>query len=73
MRTLSSSTQEEIDSPLDDMDFSLFEELNMDYFSNSKGPVERCICGDGIHKRNVHDVVHVRGFTRSPIAQNMIQ
>ena len=40
---------------------------------NSKGPVERCSCDGGIDKRDVHDVVHVRGFPRSPIEQTMIQ
>ena len=72
-RTLSSSAQEEIDSLFDGTSFSLFEELNMDYFRNSKGPVERCSCDGGIDKRNVHDVVHVRGFLRSPIVQTVIQ
>ena len=70
-RTLSSCTQEEIDSLFDDADLSLFEELDMEYFGNSKGPVERCSCDGGIDKRSVHDVVHVRGFTRIPIAQDM--
>ena len=72
-RTLSSSTQEEIDSLFNDTDFSLFEELNMEYFRNSKRPVERCSCDGGIDNGNVHDVVRVRGFTRSSIAQNVIQ
>ena len=49
----------------------MFKELNMDFLSTSKGPVERCLCGGGIDKRSVHDVVHVRGFTRIPIAQDM--
>ena len=72
-RTLSSSAQEEIDSLFDGTSFSFFEELNMDYFRNSKGPVERCLCDRSIDKRNEHDVVHVRGFPRSPIEQIMIQ
>ena len=41
----------------------------MDYFRNSKGPVERCSCDGGIDKRNVHDVVHVLEVP----AQKMIQ
>merc|ERR1711916_111422 len=63
-RTLSSSTQAtiEIDSLFDGIDFSLslpkarFEELNMDYFRNSMGPVEKCLRDSGIDKRNVHDL-----------------
>merc|ERR1712065_89952 len=80
-RTLSSSTQAtiEIDSLFDGIDFSLslskarFEELNMDYFRNSMGPVEKCLRDSGIDKRNVHDVVLVGGSTRIPIVQKMIQ
>ena len=70
-RTLSSSSQKEIDSLFDDTDSSLSEELNMDYFRSSKRPVGRCSCDGGTDKRNVHAVVHVRGFTRIPIAQDM--
>ena len=73
IRTLSLSTQEEIHSLFDDTFFTLFEELNVDYFRNSKGLVERCSCDGGIDERMVYDIVHVRVFTRSPIAQNMIQ
>merc|ERR1719324_278149 len=70
-RTLSSSTQAtiEIDSLFDGIDFSCtlsrarFEELNMDYFRNSMGPVEKCMKDSGIDKRNVHEVVLVGGFT----------
>merc|ERR1719333_372916 len=55
-RTLSSSTQAtiEIDSLFDGIDFSCtlsrarFEELNMDYFRNSMGPVEKCMKDSGI-------------------------
>merc|ERR1712012_182220 len=80
-RTLSSSTQAtiEIDSLFDGIDFSLslskarFEELNMDYFRNSMGPVEKCLRDSGIDKRNVHDVVLAGGSTRIPIVQKMIQ
>jgi L1 cell adhesion molecule like protein len=80
-RTLSSSTQAtiEIDSLFEGIDFSCslsrarFEELNMDYFRNSMGPVEKCIRDSGIDKRNVHDVVLVGGSTRIPKVQAMIQ
>ena len=49
------------------------KELNMDYLRNSKGPLERRSGDGGIDMRSVHDVVHVRAFTRSPIAQSVIQ
>merc|ERR1719468_386195 len=80
-RTLSSSTQAtiEIDSLFDGCDYSCslsrarFEELNMDYFRNSMGPVEKCLRDSGIDKRNVHEVVMVGGSTRIPKVQSMIQ
>merc|ERR1712036_131406 len=80
-RTLSSSTQAtiEIDSLFDGIDYSCslsrarFEELNMDYFRNSMGPVEKCLRDSGIDKRNVHEVVLVGGSTRIPKVQAMIQ
>merc|ERR1711912_209570 len=80
-RTLSSSTQAtiEIDSLFDGIDLSCtlsrarFEELNMDYFRNSMGPVEKCLRDSGIDKKNVHEVVLVGGSTRIPKVQSMIQ
>merc|ERR1711865_795521 len=80
-RTLSSSTQAtiEIDSLCDGIDFSCslsrarFEELNMDYFRNSMGPVEKCMRDSGIDKKGVHEVVLVGGSTRIPKVQAMIQ
>ena len=45
----------------------------MEYFRRSMGSVEKCLCGSGIDKRNVHDVVLVGGFTRNSIMQEMIQ
>jgi len=80
-RTLSSSTQAtiEIDSLFEGIDYSCslsrarFEELNMDYFRNSMGPVEKCLRDSGIDKRNVHEVVMVGGSTRIPKVQSMIQ
>jgi len=80
-RTLSSSTQAtiEIDSLFDGCDYSCslsrarFEELNMDYFRNSMGPVEKCLRDSGIDKKNVHEVVMVGGSTRIPKVQQLIQ
>ncbi|CAK9095747.1 unnamed protein product [Durusdinium trenchii] len=80
-RTLSSSTQAtiEIDSLFEGIDYSCslsrarFEELCMDYFRNSVGPVEKCLKDSGIDKKSVHDVVLVGGSTRIPKVQSMIQ
>ena len=78
---MSSSTQAiiEIDSLIDRIDFSLslskarFEELNIENFRNSVGPVEKCLCDSGIDKRNVLVVVLIGGSTRIPVVQKMIQ
>jgi len=80
-RTLSSSTQAtiEIDSLFDGIDFSCtlsrarFEELNMDYFRNSMGPVEKALKDSGIDKKGIHEIVLVGGSTRIPKVQAMIQ
>merc|ERR1712227_48820 len=80
-RTLSASTQAtiEIDSLFDGIDYSCslsrarFEELNMDYFRNSMGPVEKCMRDSGIDKKNVHEMVLVGGSTRIPKVQSMLQ
>merc|ERR1712232_13636 len=63
----------------DGIDFSCtlsrarFEELNMDYFRNSMGQVEKCLRDSGIDKKNVHEEVLVGGSTRIPKVQSMIQ
>eukprot|EP00928_Gymnodinium_smaydae_P023364 TRINITY_DN19312_c1_g2_i1.p1 TRINITY_DN19312_c1_g2~~TRINITY_DN19312_c1_g2_i1.p1 ORF type:complete len:643 (-),score=167.23 TRINITY_DN19312_c1_g2_i1:199-2127(-) len=80
-RTLSSSTQAviEIDSLYDGIDYQCtlsrarFEELNMDYFRSTMGPVEKCLRDSGIDKKDVHEVVLVGGSTRIPKVQQMIQ
>jgi len=79
-RTLSSSTQAtiEIDSLFEGIDFSCnlsrarFEELNMDYFRNSMGPVEKCLRDSEIDKKNVHEIVLVGGSTRIPKVQQLL-
>ena len=43
-----------------------FEELNMDYFRNAMGPVEKALRDSGIDKKNVHEIVLVGGSTRIP-------
>merc|ERR1712167_521742 len=80
-RTLSSSTQAtiEIDSLFEGIDYSCslsrarFEELNMDYFRNSMGPVEKALKDSGLDKKAIHDIVLVGGSTRIPKVQAMIQ
>jgi len=80
-RTLSSSTQAtiEIDSLYEGIDFSCtisrarFEELNMDYFRNSMGPVEKALRDSGVDKKNVHEIVLVGGSTRIPKVQQLLQ
>ena len=80
-RTLSSSTQAtiEIDSLVDGIDYSCalsrarFEELCMDYFRSSLGPVEKVLRDGGIDKKQVDEVVLVGGSTRIPKVQQLIQ
>jgi len=80
-RTLSSSTQAtiEIDSLFDGCDYSMnlsrarFEELCMDYFRNSMGPVEKALKDSGLDKKSIHDIVMVGGSTRIPKVQQLIQ
>jgi len=80
-RTLSSSTNATvvIDSLFEGIDYespisrARFEELNMDYFRNSMGPVEKVLRDSGIDKRNVHEVVMVGGSTRIPKVTQLIQ
>jgi len=80
-RTLSSSTNATvvIDSLFEGIDYETpisrarFEELNMDYFRNSMGPVEKVLRDSGIDKRNVHEVVMVGGSTRIPKVTQLIQ
>merc|ERR1712182_67754 len=80
-RTLSSSTQAtiEIGSLFDGIDYSCslsrarFEELCMDYFRNSMGPVEKALRDSGLDKKAIHDIVLVGGSTRIPKVQSLIQ
>ncbi|EER12210.1 heat shock protein 70, putative [Perkinsus marinus ATCC 50983] len=80
-RTLSSSTQAtiEIDSLFEGIDYNCtlsrarFEELCMDYFRNTMGPVEKVLRDAGIDKRSVNEIVLVGGSTRIPKVQSMIK
>jgi heat shock protein 1/8 len=80
-RTLSSSTQAtiEVDSLAEGSDYSCqlsrarFEELCMDYFRSTLGPVEKVLKDSGMDKRQISDVVLVGGSTRIPKVQQLIQ
>merc|ERR1711953_792279 len=69
----------EIDSLFDGINFSCtlsrarFEELNMDYFRNSMGPVEKCMRDGGVDKKNIHEVVLVGGSTRIQSVQRAVK
>lgn len=80
-RTLSSSTQAyiEIDSLFEGIDYSTtisrarFEEMNMDFFRKTMGPVERVLRDSGMSKDRVTEVVLVGGSTRIPKIQDMLK
>eukprot|EP00929_Paragymnodinium_shiwhaense_P022182 TRINITY_DN1423_c0_g1_i4.p1 TRINITY_DN1423_c0_g1~~TRINITY_DN1423_c0_g1_i4.p1 ORF type:complete len:637 (+),score=189.85 TRINITY_DN1423_c0_g1_i4:46-1956(+) len=80
-RTLSASTQAqiEIDSLYDGIDYTVtlsrarFEELCMDYFKESMGPVEKCMRDSGLDKRKINEVILVGGSTRIPKVQQLLQ
>lgn len=80
-RTLSSSTQAsiEIDSLYEGMDFytsitrARFEELNIDLFRGTLGPVEKAMQDAKMDKSQIHDIVLVGGSTRIPKIQKLLQ
>merc|ERR1712078_174202 len=67
------------DSLFDGVDYNCnisrarFEELCMDYFRNSLGPVEKAMRDSGLDKKAIHDIVLVGGSTRIPKVQGLIQ
>jgi heat shock protein 1/8 len=79
-RTLSSSTTAsiEIDSLFEGIDFNTqisrarFEELNMDYFRGTLGPVEQALRDAKLDKRAIEEVVLVGGSTRIPKIQQLL-
>jgi len=79
-RTLSSSTTAslEIDSLFEGIDFNTqisrarFEELNMDFFRNTIGPVEQALRDSKLQKRDIEEVVLVGGSTRIPKVQQLL-
>ncbi|CAF4221879.1 unnamed protein product [Rotaria sp. Silwood2] len=79
-RTLSSSTTAsiEIDSLFDGIDFNTqisrarFEELNMDMFRSTIGPVEQALRDAKLQKHDIEEVVLVGGSTRIPKVQQLL-
>merc|ERR1711964_507217 len=80
-RTLSANTTAtiEIDSLADGIDFSLtlsrakFEDMNLNYFKNSMGPVEKVLKDAGCAKDSVTEIVLVGGSTRIPKVQSLLK
>ncbi|GBM50316.1 Heat shock protein 70 B2 [Araneus ventricosus] len=80
-RTLSSSAEAtiEIDALFDGVDFyskisrARFEELCMDFFRSTLGPVERALSDAKLDKSRIHDVVLVGGSTRIPKIQKLLR
>jgi endoplasmic reticulum chaperone BiP len=80
-RTLSSqqSVKIEIESFHNGLDFSesltraKFEDLNIDLFRKTMGPVERVIKDAGLTKRDIDEIVLVGGSTRIPKVQQLLK
>jgi len=80
-RSLSNSHQQriEIESFFDGVDLSetitraKFEELCMDLFKKTLGPVERVLDDSGLKKNQVDELVLVGGSTRIPKVQQLLQ
>ena len=80
-RALSSQHQVrvEIESLFDGIDFSepltraRFEELNMDLFKKTMGPVKKALEDAGLKKTDINEIVLVGGSTRIPKIQQMLK
>merc|ERR1712107_884304 len=80
-RTLSASAQAniEIDSLFEGIDFytsitrARFEELCSDLFKNTLEPVEKALRDAKLDKSSINDIVLVRGSTRIPKVQKLLQ
>ena len=80
-RTLSSSAEAtvEIDSLHEGIDFyskitrARFEELNMDLFKNTLGPVEQALNDAKMSKSQIDEIVLVGGSTRIPKVQKLLE
>jgi heat shock protein 5 len=80
-RALSSQHQVrvEIESLVDGIDFSepltraSFEELNMDLFKKTMGPVKKALEDAGLKKTDIHEIVLVGGSIRIPKVQQLLK
>ncbi|XP_057512984.1 luminal-binding protein 5-like [Actinidia eriantha] len=80
-RALSSQhqTRVEIESMVDGIDFSepltraRFEELNMDLFRKTMGPVKKAMEDAGLKKSDIDEIVLVGGSTRIPKVQQLLK
>uniref|UniRef100_A0A0C9QQU9 TSA: Wollemia nobilis Ref_Wollemi_Transcript_13672_2446 transcribed RNA sequence n=1 Tax=Wollemia nobilis TaxID=56998 RepID=A0A0C9QQU9_9CONI len=80
-RALSSQHQirVEIESLFDGKDFSepltraRFEELNMDLFKKTMGPVKKALEDANLKKTDIHEIVLVGGSTRIPKVQQLLK
>merc|ERR1711998_373766 len=69
----------EVEALFDGVDFSetltraRFEELNMDLFKKTLGPVEKVMSDAGLKKNEVDEIVMVGGSTRIPQVQQLIK
>lgn len=80
-RALSSQHQVrvEIESLFDGTDFSepltraRFEELNMDLFKKTMGPVKKALEDAGLKKSDINEIVLVGGSTRIPKVQELLK
>uniref|UniRef100_A0A0D6R089 Uncharacterized protein n=1 Tax=Araucaria cunninghamii TaxID=56994 RepID=A0A0D6R089_ARACU len=80
-RALSSQHQVrvEIESLFDGKDFSepltraRFEELNMDLFKKTMGPVKKALEDANLKKPDIHEIVLVGGSTRIPKVQQLLK
>ncbi|XP_027114674.1 luminal-binding protein 5 [Coffea arabica] len=80
-RALSSQHQVrvEIESLFGGIDFSepltraRFEELNMDLFKKTMGPVKQALKDAGLEKTDIHEIVLVGGSTRIPKVQQLLK
>eukprot|EP00249_Psilotum_nudum_P017242 c26230_g1_i1 orf=155-2158(+) len=69
----------EIESLFDGIDFSepltraRFEELNIDLFKKTMGPVKKAMDDTGLKKTDIHELVLVGGSTRIPKVQQLLR
>merc|ERR1719235_1617985 len=80
-RVLSSQPQArlEVESLYDGIDFSetltraRFEDLNIDLFKKTMGPVKKVMADGGLSKNEIDEIVLVGGSTRIPKVQQLLK